>query len=91
MTDGADSGRGHRTRTAALTIATVVAIVAPITAFFFAGSRAGDPIDWGSFFRTGAITWFVISSVAVVAVTVWLWLGWDSPDTDSMGDEEVTP
>lgn len=75
-----------RTGGAVATIATVAVIVAPIISFFFAGSRTSDPIDWGAFFRTAGLTWFVISLLTIVGVTLWLWLGWESPGSDSMED-----
>ena len=79
-----------RTGTAVVVVTTVLVLVAPIVSLGFAGSRAGDPIDWGAFFRTGFLTWLAISLVTSVSVTVWLWLGWESPDTDSMEHDKET-
>jgi len=78
---------GH-TGTTDVVVTAIVAVVAPILSLFVAGSRVEDTIEWLSFAVTAFVTWLVISLATVVVATLWLWLGWESPDTDSMDGEE---
>lgn len=77
-----------RTGGAVVTIAAVVLLIAPIVSLFIAGSQVGDTIEWLPFLRTMFVAWLVISVVTILGVTAWLWLGWSSPGTDSMTEDE---